>query len=79
MSFTVSNAPEWRVVRIATDGTFQFHDRCDDERTALDMARAFERSNNGDGSRWVAYQLTFTDEMDITFGRISPPWGTDPA
>ena len=78
MSFIISNAPAWRVIRIASDGTFQFHDRCDDERTARETARAFERNRN-DGSRWVACQLTFTDEMDITFGRITPPWCDTPA
>ena len=74
MSFTVSNAPSWRVVRIASDGTFQYRDRFDNERRAVDTARAFQRSKNDDGSRWVACQLSFTDEMDITFGRTTPPW-----
>ena len=74
MSFIIDNAPRWRVVRVAPDGTHQYWNVYDDAETARMNARSRNRNASDDGSVWYAFELSCSDEMDITFGRITPPW-----
>lgn len=66
--FIIENTERWRVVRFAADGFVSFWNVYENERDAREHA-AFNNRQSEDGSRWDAFALSYSDEMDVLSGR----------